>query len=172
MILESEILPKGALQLISGGTGDPLDRLGMQDMASFTGSAQTATKLWANPNIISNSIRFSAEQDNLNASNLGPDVGSGTPEFDLFAKEAVHEMTSKAGQKCTAIRRIIAPDCQKDSVIAALSAQPGDINIGDPRIENVNMGPLVFEPQRRDVLAKAEIVGTCADLVFGDAGDL
>ncbi len=112
-MIESGILPAGAVQLISGGTGDLLDRLTMQDVVSFTGSARTALALRSAPNILEKSIRFVAEQDSLNASILGPDAVPGTPEFDLFVKEVQREMTTKAGQKCTAIRRIMAfnPTC-------------------------------------------------------------
>ncbi|AFO88469.1 phenylacetic acid degradation bifunctional protein PaaZ [Phaeobacter inhibens] len=168
LMLESGILPEGALQLVSGGLGDMLDHLTMQDMVSFTGSAQTALKLRANPVILENSIRFVAEQDSLNASILGPDAVPGTPEFDLFVKEVSREMTTKAGQKCTAIRRIIAPDAQVEAVIEALSARLAKTQIGDPRLETTRMGALVSNSQKRDVLEKAAIIGQEAERVFGD----
>ncbi|UWR99324.1 phenylacetic acid degradation bifunctional protein PaaZ [Phaeobacter inhibens] len=168
LMLESGILPEGALQLVSGGLGDMLDHLTMQDVVSFTGSAQTALKLRANPVILENSIRFVAEQDSLNASILGPDAVSGTPEFDLFVKEVSREMTTKAGQKCTAIRRIIAPDAQVEAVIEALSARLAKTQIGDPRLETTRMGALVSNSQKRDVLEKAAIIGQEAERVFGD----
>ncbi|NVL00624.1 aldehyde dehydrogenase family protein, partial [Ruegeria pomeroyi] len=120
IMLEAEILPAGALQLVSGGLGDMLDHLDCQDVVSFTGSADTALKLRSNPVILQNSVRFVAEQDSLNASILGPDAEPGTPEFDLFIKEVAREMTTKAGQKCTAIRRIIAPQPRVEAVIEAL----------------------------------------------------
>ncbi|AUQ65633.1 phenylacetic acid degradation bifunctional protein PaaZ [Phaeobacter inhibens] len=168
LMLESGILPEGALQLVSGGLGDMLDHLTMQDVVSFTGSAQTALKLRANPVILENSIRFVAEQDSLNASILGPDAVPGTPEFDLFVKEVSREMTTKAGQKCTAIRRIIAPDAQVEAVIEALSARLAKTQIGDPRLETTRMGALVSNSQKRDVLEKAAIIGQEAERVFGD----
>ncbi|UWR79430.1 phenylacetic acid degradation bifunctional protein PaaZ [Phaeobacter inhibens] len=168
LMLESGILPEGALQLVSGGLGDMLDHLTMQDVVSFTGSAQTALKLRANPVILENSIRFVAEQDSLNASILGPDAVPGTPEFDLFVKEVSREMTTKAGQKCTAIRRIIAPDAQVEAVIEALSARLAKTQIGDPRLETTRMGALVSGSQKRDVLEKAAIIGQEAERVFGD----
>ena len=121
MMLESGILPNGTIQLVTGGSGDLLDHLGPQDVVSFTGSADTAFALRSAPNLLRNSVRFVAEQDSLNASILGPDAVPGTPEFDLFVKEVHREMTTKAGQKCTAIRRIIAPQAQVDAVIAAVS---------------------------------------------------
>ncbi|KIC38346.1 phenylacetic acid degradation bifunctional protein PaaZ [Leisingera sp. ANG-M7] len=168
LMLESGILPEGTLQLVSGGLGDMLDHLTMQDVVSFTGSANTALKLRANPVILENSVRFVAEQDSLNASILGPDAQPGTPEFDLFIKEVSREMTTKAGQKCTAIRRIIAPQPQVDAVIEALSARLAKTQIGDPRLETTRMGALVSGSQKRDVLEKAAIIGQEAERVFGD----
>lgn len=168
LMLESGLLPAGAIQLVSGGLGDMLDRLGMQDVVSFTGSAQTAMKLRSNPVILENSVRFVAEQDSLNGSILGPDAQPGTPEFDLFVKEVQREMTTKAGQKCTAIRRIIAPENTVQAVIEALSARLAKTVIGDPRLETTRMGALVSNGQKRDVLEKAAIIGQEAERVFGD----
>ncbi|KIC18020.1 phenylacetic acid degradation bifunctional protein PaaZ [Leisingera sp. ANG-DT] len=168
LMLDSGILPEGALQLVSGGLGDMLDHLTMQDVVSFTGSASTALKLRANPVILENSVRFVAEQDSLNASILGPEAQPGTPEFDLFVKEVSREMTTKAGQKCTAIRRIIAPQAQVDAVIEALSTRLAKTQIGDPRLETTRMGALVSGSQKRDVLEKAAIIGQEAERVFGD----
>ncbi|MDX2482662.1 MAG: phenylacetic acid degradation bifunctional protein PaaZ, partial [Pseudodonghicola sp.] len=165
---DSGILPEGALQFVAGGLGDMLDRLGMQDVVSFTGSAETARMLRANKTILENSVRFVAEQDSLNASILGPDALPGTPEFDLFIKEVSREMTAKAGQKCTAIRRIIAPEPQVQAVIEALSARLAKTVIGDPRLEGTRMGALVSNQQKQDVLAKAAIIATEAERVFGD----
>jgi len=168
LMLDSGILPAGALQLVSGGLGDMLDRLGMQDVVSFTGSADTALLLRSNKTLLENSVRFVAEQDSLNASILGPDAEPGTPEFDLFIKEVSREMTAKAGQKCTAIRRIIAPEPRVQAVIEALSARLAKTVIGDPRKETTRMGALVSNGQKQDVLAKAAIIGAEAERVFGD----
>ena len=168
IMLDSGILPDGALQLVSGGLGDMLDHLTCQDVVSFTGSADTAMKLRQNPVIVTNSVRFVAEQDSLNASILGPDAASGTPEFDLFVKEVVREMTTKAGQKCTAIRRIIAPQAQVEPLIAAISAKLAQATIGDPRLDSTRMGALVSNGQKADVLAKARLIGQEAERVFGD----
>ncbi|MCF6233252.1 MAG: phenylacetic acid degradation bifunctional protein PaaZ [Rhodobacteraceae bacterium] len=168
LMIGSGVLPAGALQLVTGGLGDMLDHLGGQDVVSFTGSADTALKLRANPVLLRNSTRFVAEQDSLNASILGPDAAPGTPEFDLFVKEVVREMTTKAGQKCTAIRRIIAPVGQVDAVIAALSERLAKTTIGDPRLETTRMGALVSAGQKRDVLARAALIATEAERVFGD----
>jgi len=172
IMLDSKILPEGALQLVSGGLGDMLDRLTSQDVVSFTGSADTAFKLRSAPHILKNSIRFIAEQDSLNASILGPDAGPGTPEFELFIKEVAKEMTTKAGQKCTAIRRIIAPAPHVPAVIEALSAKLSNITIGDPRDASTRMGALVSSAQKADVLEKARILGTEAERVFGDPDTL
>ena len=168
IMLDSGLLPAGALQLVSGGLGDMLDRLTCQDVVSFTGSADTAFKLRSAPHILRNSIRFVAEQDSLNASILGPDAIPGTPEFDLFVKEVQREMTTKAGQKCTAIRRIFAPQAQVDAVIEALSTRLDQTVIGDPQAENTRMGALVNNGQKRDVLEKAAIIGQEAERVYGD----
>ncbi|MCE8527211.1 phenylacetic acid degradation bifunctional protein PaaZ [Ruegeria pomeroyi] len=176
IMLEADILPAGALQLVSGGLGDMLDHLDCQDVVSFTGSADTALKLRSNPVILQNAVRFVAEQDSLNASILGPDAEPGTPEFDLFIKEVAREMTTKAGQKCTAIRRIIAPQPRVEAVIEALSAHLAKTVIGDPRDEATRMGALVSGGQKADVLAKAAIIGQEAEQVFsmdpGLSGDL
>jgi oxepin-CoA hydrolase/3-oxo-5,6-dehydrosuberyl-CoA semialdehyde dehydrogenase len=171
IMLDSGLLPEGALQLVSGGLGDMLDRLTCQDVVSFTGSADTALKLRSAPHIMENSVRFVAEQDSLNASILGPDVEPGSPEFDLFIKEVTREMTTKAGQKCTAIRRIIAPEAQVQAVIEALSARLAKVVIGDPRKEGVRMGALVSNGQKRDVLEKAAMLAEEATRVFGDPDD-
>ncbi|WP_421906725.1 phenylacetic acid degradation bifunctional protein PaaZ [Mameliella sp.] len=168
LMLESGLLPEGALQFVAGGLGDMLDRLTCQDAVSFTGSADTALKLRSNPHLLRESVRFVAEQDSLNASILGPDAEPGTPEFDLFVKEVHREMTVKAGQKCTAIRRIIAPEAQVPAVIEALSARLAKTPIGDPRAEATRMGALVSNGQKRDVLDKAKVIGTEAERVFGD----
>ena len=168
IMLESGVLPAGALQLVSGGLGDMLDHLNCQDVVSFTGSADTALALQQTPAILQNSIRFIAEQDSLNASILGPDALPDTPEFDLFVKEITREMTTKAGQKCTAIRRIIAPESQVEAVIDALSSRLARITIGDPRLEATGMGALVSNGQKDDVLAKAKLIGQEAERVFGN----
>ncbi|MCR9275980.1 MULTISPECIES: phenylacetic acid degradation bifunctional protein PaaZ [Mameliella] len=168
LMLESGLLPEGALQFVAGGLGDMLDRLTCQDAVSFTGSADTALKLRSNPHLLRESVRFVAEQDSLNASILGPDAEPGTPEFDLFVKEVHREMTVKAGQKCTAIRRIIAPEAHVPAVIEALSARLAKTPIGDPRAEATRMGALVSNGQKRDVLEKAKVIGAEAERVFGD----
>ena len=154
MIIESGLLPEGAVQLVIGGVGDMLDRLGPQDVVSFTGSADTALHLRANPALMRNSVRFHAEQDSLNATILGPDVTTDSADFDAFIKEAANEITTKAGQKCTAIRRIIVPEGLITDVSDALLARLGGISIGDPADENVRMGALASAAQKTDVMEK------------------
>lgn len=168
LMIDSGHLPDGALQLISGGVGDLLDHMDCQDVVTFTGSADTGLLLRSNPNLLANAARFTAEQDSLNASVLGPDAGAGTPEFDLFIKEVGREMTAKAGQKCTAIRRIMVPENQMEAAIEALSARLAKIRIGDPRQDGTTMGALVSNTQKNDVLSKAALIGTEAERVFGD----
>ncbi|MEP3018192.1 MAG: phenylacetic acid degradation bifunctional protein PaaZ [Tateyamaria sp.] len=168
LMLDSGLLPDGALQLIAGGTGDLLDHLDCQDVVTFTGSAQTAKQLRATPNVLNSAVRFTAEQDSLNASVLGPDAVQGTPEFDLFVTEALREMTAKAGQKCTAIRRILTPSTQVDALITALRAGLSKVIVGNPRETGTDMGPLVSSSQKMDVLQKAAQIGTEAERVFGD----
>lgn len=168
IMMDSKLLPAGALQLVSGSIGNMLSKLTSQDVVSFTGSAETAFKLRSQEHILSNSIRFIAEQDSLNASILGPDVTPDTPEFDLFVKEVTREMTTKAGQKCTAIRRVFAPESQIDAVLEALKSSLAKTVIGNPSAETTGMGALVSYDQKRDVLEKAEMIGKEAERVFGD----
>ena len=172
LIVGSGILPDGSIQLISGGIGDMLDHLDAQDIVGFTGSAQTALMLRSNPLLMEKSVRFLAEQDSLNASILGPDAAVGSPEFDLFIKEAIREITTKAGQKCTAIRRIIAPEWAVQPVIDALSEKLAKVVVGDPRDEKTDMGALVSKAQRTDVLTKIEEMKSETQVVFGSASDM
>ena len=167
-IVDSGLLPQGALQLICGSLGDLFDHLECQDVVAFTGSAATAFKLRAHPTVLRNSVRFTAETDSLNACILGPDAVPGTPEFDLFVKEVVREMTVKAGQKCTAIRRALVPAASADAVADALREALGKIVVGDPRSENVRMGPLAGLDQRKEVLANIKRLREEADVLFGD----
>jgi oxepin-CoA hydrolase / 3-oxo-5,6-dehydrosuberyl-CoA semialdehyde dehydrogenase len=171
LIVESGILPEGAVQLVSGGAGDLLDHLEGQDVVSFTGSAATAAKLRATPRILEHSVRFVAEQDSLNATILGPDAAPGSVEFDLFVREVQREMTAKAGQKCTAIRRVIVPDARVDAVLDAVAQRLVTTRIGAPDLEDTTMGALVSQEQRRDVLHAVARIGSEAERVFGDPSD-
>jgi 3,4-dehydroadipyl-CoA semialdehyde dehydrogenase len=151
-VVEANILPDGALSLICGSAGDLLSHVDRRDMVAFTGSAETANMLRGQPKILNNSVRFNAEADSLNSSLLGPDAKPGTPEFDLFVKEVAREMTVKAGQKCTAIRRAFVPQSAYSDVIEALEARLSRTVTGDPRNETVTMGPIVDKTQQQNVL--------------------
>ncbi|MEM7268484.1 MAG: phenylacetic acid degradation bifunctional protein PaaZ [Pseudomonadota bacterium] len=168
MMVESGILPEGSIQLIIGGVGDLLDHLGPQDGLAFTGSAATGLKLRSHPSLLANAVRFTAEQDSLNGSILGPDAAPGSAEFDLFVKEAAKEITTKAGQKCTATRRLIVPVAHVDAVAEALSARLSKTTVGDPTDEATRMGPVVSLAQLADVIEKAGIIGQHARLILGD----
>ncbi|MEO0937517.1 MAG: phenylacetic acid degradation bifunctional protein PaaZ [Pseudomonadota bacterium] len=159
IMLASGLVPDGALQLIAGGVGDALDHLTCQDVVTFTGSANTARKLRGHPNLLDNGVRFTAEQDSLNATVLGPDAAPGTPEFDLLLREVVTEMTAKAGQKCTAIRRIMVPEAHLDAVQDALTQALADVRVGDPREKDTQMGALVNRGHKADVLEKVAQIG-------------
>src|SRR5438128_2259128 len=169
IMIDADILPAGAIQLIVGGVGDLFDHLSCQDIVSFTGSAHTALKLKSHPTVVRESVRFVAEQDSLHASLLGPDAAPGTPEFDLFIKEVATEMTVKAGQKCTAIRRAMAPAEYLDAVEQALGGRLAKTKVGDPRAEDTRMGALVSTSQRDDVRDRIrELEAAGARIVVGD----
>jgi len=152
-IVESKIFPEGSIQLICGSVGDLFDHLNEQDVVTFTGSASTGQMLKAHKNIIAKSIPFTMEADSLNCCILAPDVKVEDPEFDLYIKEIAREMTTKAGQKCTAIRRIFAPTNMTEAVGDALKAKLLKTTIGDPNQEGVRMGALVGKSQRDDVIS-------------------
>jgi len=168
LIIESGILPDGSLQLLCGSAGDLLDHLGEQDLLGFTGSASTARQLRAHPNVVARAVRFNAEADSLNCSILGPDATPGTPEFDLYVRQLVTEMTVKAGQKCTAIRRAFVPAGQLDAVIDAVRARLEKIVIGNPADETVRMGALASLEQREEVRRSLKALESAGRLVFGD----
>ncbi len=167
LIDESGILPEGSLQLVIGGTGDLLDRLDGADVVTFTGSADTASKLRVHPNLIRQSVPFNAEADSLNCAILAPDVTPDDEEFDLFVKEVAREMTTKAGQKCTAIRRAIVPRQHLDAVAEKLRARLAKTVIGDPAVEGVRMGALASHAQQADVADRLATLLESADLVYG-----
>jgi oxepin-CoA hydrolase / 3-oxo-5,6-dehydrosuberyl-CoA semialdehyde dehydrogenase len=171
LIVQSGILPAGALQLVVGSTGDLLDRLNGQDVVTFTGSADTAAKLRVHPNVVKNSIPFNAEADSLNCAILGPDVTPDDEEFDLFVKEVAREMTVKAGQKCTAIRRAIVPRQYLDAVAEKLKARLAKVVVGDPSVEGVKMGALASHAQQTDVAERVALLRQSAELVFGGGQD-
>ena len=155
MMIASGVLPEGSIQLIAGSARDLLDHLDYRDHVAFTGSAGTANTLRQHPNVLTGGIRFTAETDSLNAAILGPDAAPDTPEFDAFVRTVFQEMTVKAGQKCTAIRRVIAPAEHVEAVVEALSERLSSrVVIGDPRVEGTTMGALASKEQQSEV-AKA-----------------
>ncbi len=167
-MVETGLLPEGAVQLICGSIGDLLDHVDGQDVVTFTGSASTGRKLKTHPAIVENSVRFTMEADSLNASMLGLDAAPGTEEFDLFVKEVAREMTVKAGQKCTAIRRVVAPRTYCDAVVAALGERLAKTALGNAGDENVRMGPLASLGQREEVRARIRDLAADAEIVAGD----
>ena len=164
----SGLLPPGSLQLICGSASGLLDHLGEQDLVSFTGSAATARQLRAHPAIAERSIRFNAEADSLNCSILGPDAVAGTPEFDLYVRQLVTEMTVKAGQKCTAIRRAFVPAALAGEVAEAARDRLAKVVVGSPAEESVRMGALASLEQREEVRRSVKALLSAGRLVFGD----
>jgi oxepin-CoA hydrolase/3-oxo-5,6-dehydrosuberyl-CoA semialdehyde dehydrogenase len=171
-IVETGLLPEGALQLIAGSVGDLLDHVTGQDAVTFTGSAWTGRKLKSHPAVVNNSVRFTMEADSLNAAILGPDAVPRTAEFDLFVKEVAHEMTTKAGQKCTAIRRVFAPRPQVQAVIAALRDRLEKTSLGLPGEEGTRMGPLASLDQRDEVRSRIRDLQADAEIVVGNPDDV
>ena len=163
--------PEGAIQLICGSAGDLLDHLEEQDVVTFTGSAGTGQKLRTHPNIVANSIPFTMEADSLNCAILGKTVVPGDEEFDIFIREVAKEMTAKAGQKCTAIRRVIVPADQMDAVAEALQGRLAKAVLGNPAEEGVRMGPLVGRDQAVDVQAKVNLLASENEILLGGGGD-
>jgi oxepin-CoA hydrolase/3-oxo-5,6-dehydrosuberyl-CoA semialdehyde dehydrogenase len=169
-MIDSKIFPDGAIQLICGSAGNLLDHLGAQDSVAFTGSAATGRTLKTHPAIVQNAVRFNMEADSLNCAILGPDASPGTEEFDLFVKEVVREMTAKAGQKCTAIRRTIVPDSMMRDVVEALKGRLAGVKVGDPAVEGVKMGPLAGTPQVKEVGSSLDALKGGAEVIFGGNG--
>ncbi len=167
-IIELNILPEGALQLICGSVGDLLDHVTAQDVVTFTGSAATGRKLKTHPAVTANSVRFNMEADSLNASILGADAEPGTPEFDLFVREVAREIASKAGQKCTAIRRVMVPRDRTEAVIDALKTRLGKVALGIAGEEGVTMGALASLDQREEVRARIRDLQGDAEIVIGN----
>jgi len=166
LIEQSGILPDGSLQLVIGGIGDLLDRLNGADVVTFTGSADTAARLRVHPNLVAHSVPFNAEADSLNCAILGPDVSPDDEEFGLFVKEVSREMTIKAGQKCTAIRRAIVPAHLLDAVVEQVAARLAKTTVGDPADERVRMGPLASHAQQIDVAQRIAMLREDAELAY------
>jgi len=166
-IIGSGILPEGALQLICGSAGDLLDHVTSQDVITFTGSKSTGLKLRANPKILSESVPFNMEADSLNAIVLGPDVDPLMPEWDIFIKEIRKEMTVKAGQKCTAIRRIFVPENKMEDVWKAIASSLQQTTIGNPLNEKVKMGSLAGQNQRQEVKQQIQKLLASSQIIYG-----
>ncbi len=172
ILLTDGLLPEGALQLVVGSTGDLIDRLGAQDVFAFTGSAATARLLRGRAALIAAAVRVNVEADSLNAAVLGPDAAPGTPLFDLFVRDVAREMTQKAGQKCTAVRRIVVTREHEAALIEALAARLARVVTGNPADPSVTMGPLATAAQLDDALdGIAELLATC-DLIAGSGARL
>ena len=166
-IVNSGILPEGAIQLLSGMTKTILDTVTSQDVVTFTGSAHTGRLLKAHPRLTQEAVPFTMEADSLNCSVLGKDAVPGTPEFDLFIKEVRKEMTVKTGQKCTAIRRIIVPENLVEDVQIALGKQLAKVTVGDPRLKEVRMGALINKTQVETVKNQVSKLAQTAQIVYG-----
>ncbi|MEV4259499.1 phenylacetic acid degradation bifunctional protein PaaZ, partial [Spirillospora sp. NPDC049652] len=168
LIVASGILPEGSVQLLTGEAGDLLDHVTEQDVVAFTGSADTAARLRAHPAVVRHSVRFNAEADSLNCSVLGPDAAPGTPEFDLYVKQLVAEMTVKAGQKCTAIRRALVPADRLEDVAEAVRARLAKVTVGNPANPDVRMGALATLEQREEVRRSLKGLLDAGTILFGD----
>ncbi|KHL18981.1 oxepin-CoA hydrolase/3-oxo-5,6-dehydrosuberyl-CoA semialdehyde dehydrogenase [Mumia flava] len=167
-IVDSGLLPEGSLQLLCGSPEGLLEALTVQDSVAFTGSASTAEKLRRHDAVVRGGVRLGVEADSLNCSILGPDVTAEDPEFDLFVKGVVTEMTVKAGQKCTAIRRALVPAPMADAVTEAITARLAKVTVGDPTDDAVRMGALVSLAQRDEVRRAVKALLASSDVVFGD----
>ncbi|HLW24776.1 MAG TPA: phenylacetic acid degradation bifunctional protein PaaZ [Steroidobacteraceae bacterium] len=167
-LLALDLMPRGALQIVCGSLGDLFEHLTCQDFVAFTGSAHTAASLRTHPAVVRASVPFTAETDSLNASILAPEVPPGSAELDLFVREVVREMTVKAGQKCTAIRKAIVPEGLVEPVTEALRLALSEVVVGDPRVAGVRMGPLASLAQRRDVLAQVAALERESEVLVGD----
>ncbi|MEU2281134.1 phenylacetic acid degradation bifunctional protein PaaZ [Streptomyces sp. NPDC013178] len=168
IVTEAGVLPPGALQMVAGSVRPALGLLAEQDVLSFTGSAATAATLRTHPNLVARSVRFNAEADSVNAIVLAPDVTPGSPLFEAFVREVVTEMTVKAGQKCTAIRRVLVPRENEPAVLDALSSALDAVTVGHPAADGVRMGAVVSLEQRDDVRRAARRIAESGRFVHGD----
>lgn len=172
LFVERQLLPEGAISLITGGVGDLLAHLGGQDVLAFTGSSQTARTLRALDNVIACSVHVNIEADSLNAAVLGPDVGPGSETEQLFLTDVVRDMVQKAGQKCTAIRRVFVPAARLDEVAEALRDRLHGTVVGNPAERGVGMGPVATADQLRDVRAGIARLAGETEALFGGAGEV
>jgi 3,4-dehydroadipyl-CoA semialdehyde dehydrogenase len=167
ILVEKGVLPEGAVSLLAGGPGDLLDHLGPFDVVAFTGSSDTGIAIRSMPSVIRNSVRVNVEADSLNAAVLGPDAGPGTETYDYFLKDVLRDMTQKAGQKCTAIRRVLVPAAFADHVRDDLIERLRGVTVGNPAQEGVRMGPVATAGQLKEVREGVELLARDGRLVFG-----
>ncbi len=172
IVVDAGVLPEGAFQFIAGSTGNLLDLLGPQDCVAFTGSSRTGAVLKQNANIIARNVRLNIEADSLNAAILGPDVTASAEVYNEFLGNVVTDMTQKAGQKCTAVRRILVPEASLDFVVEALVERLQAIRVGDPSSDESGMGPLASEAQLRDVRAGIERLASAGRVACGGSGEV
>ena len=170
-VVKARVLPEGALSIVCGSAGDLLDHVGSSDVVSFTGSADTALRIRGHAAVLRNSTRVNVEADSLNAALLGPDAKPGTPEFDSLVREVAREMTVKAGQKCTAVRRVLVPAAQRGAVEEALSSRLAKTVVGNPRSKEVSMGPLVSKAQQQAAVEGIALLRREASVVFNGGAD-
>lgn len=167
VLVERQVLPEGALQLLVGSSGDLLEHATAQDVIAFTGSGATGEKIRALPNVIAHSVRVNVEADSLNAAVLGPDAEPGSEIYDYCLKDVLRDMTQKAGQKCTAIRRILVPAAAADRLRDDLIDQLRGVVVGDPAQEGVRMGPVATRQQHADVREGIDLLARDGRLVYG-----
>jgi len=168
-VAASHVLPEGALSLLCGGAGDLLSHVTADDVIAFTGSSATARRIRSHPDVLAHGVMVNVEADSVNAALLAPDTSPGTPAFDAFVKEVVREMTVKAGQKCTAIRRVFVPAARAEQTTQALAARLSKVVVGDPRREEVRMGPVVTRAQQQATLDAIRVIAREATFVCGAA---
>ena len=166
-IVKADILPSGAISIICGSARDLLGHVREEDIISFTGSADTAARIRSHANVLGRSVRVNIEADSINSAILGPDVASGTDLFDLLVKEVVREMTLKAGQKCTAIRRVLVPRQQLEAFGDAVSARLSSTKVGNPRNPEVKVGPVVNKAQQSSCLEGLAKLKEECQVLFG-----
>ena len=172
LVVESKLLPDGALSFVAGSVGDLLAHLDGQDVLAFTGSSDTAQKLRGQKNVVASSVRVNVEADSLNAAVLGRDLGRDSEGYSLFVADVLRDMTQKTGQKCTAIRRVLVPEAMLDAVREDLSERLAAIRVGDPAREEVGMGPVATAKQLADVRGGIARLREEADSVFGGDGSV
>jgi 3,4-dehydroadipyl-CoA semialdehyde dehydrogenase len=169
ILVDEQLLPEGAFSFLAGGAGSLLDHLGAQDVVAFTGSSATGRLIRASPAVLDRGVRLNVEADSLNVAVLGPDVAAGSEVMDQFIGDVVRDMTQKAGQKCTAIRRASVPEGRLDEVVQALRERLAAVRVGDPSREDVDMGPLATAQQLRDAREGIAELASAATVVFGGA---